>query len=65
MMHGLISSCTSPGLQTYPKIAQGTNFFILSLYGNKLRQVEGGLPFPQTGGITLLNNIRRVLMCDK
>ena len=47
-MLGLISSCTCPFLQTYPKMAFNPQIRVqISLYGNKLRHVEG---------VTLLTN---------
>ena len=50
---GLISSCTGPFLQTYPKIAlypPPTPVGVqISLYGNKLRQVEGDSSPPNEG----------------
>ena len=51
-MLGLISSCTGPFLQTYPKMALLPPIRVqISLYGNKLRQVEGDTPSPKRGSL--------------
>ena len=53
-MLGLIYSCIGPFLQTHPNMAFWPPIRVrISLYGNKLRQVEGDSPSPKHGMLVM------------